>query len=231
MPAKPCIVVENWEGKHNTPERYQRYKDMGLYRNLSTVWFTPTRGTIAAKVVSCWMTLSAGFNQPLCRMFGIGQEVGEAYNNAIKEILANPFLAKFQYLLTVEEDNTPPPDGLLRLYESIQEYDWVSGLYWTKGPDGAPQIWGDPKAPGTYAPQPPFPETIQRCNGTGMGFTLFRLDMFRDPKFEQGAWFKTGNGMTQDLYFAKKAGELGYKCAVDTRCRVGHYSVEEDIVY
>ena len=231
MPAKNGIIVENWEGQHNTPARYEKYREMGLYRNLATVWFTPSRGTIPAKVVANWMALTGGFNQPLVKMFGIGQEVAAAYNNALIQILSNPAVSKFQYLLTVEEDNTPPQNGLLLLYESIQEYDWVSGLYWLKGPDGPPQIWGDPKNPTNYSPQAPIPDTIQRCNGTGMGFALWRLDMFKDPRFTFGEWFKTGDGMTQDLYFAKKAGELGFKCAVDTRCKVGHLDYDSDVIW
>ena len=37
-------------------------------------------------------------------------------------------------MLTLEDDNLPPPDGLLRLYESIEAgpYDAVGGLYWTR---------------------------------------------------------------------------------------------------
>src|SRR6185436_14658679 len=104
----------------------------------------------------------------------VGYEVGHAYNNILVEVLRNPYFAKFQYFLTVEEDNTPPPDGLHKLYESIQEYDAVGGLYWTKGESGVPMIWGDPKEPNTFIPQPALKDTVQQCNGLGMGFTLFR---------------------------------------------------------
>jgi hypothetical protein len=52
--------------------------------------------------------------------------------------------------------------------------------------------------------------------------------MFKDERFEYGAWFKTLNGdggktYTQDLYFFQKARELGYKFACDARVKVGHY--------
>ena len=231
MVRGPAIIVENWEGKNNSPERYEQFKKMGAYRNLATIWVTPTRGTMQTKIAFNWMSIASGFNQALAKICIEACEVGEAYNYAIKEILANPALKTFQYLLTVEEDNTAPPDGLHKLYESIQEYDAVGGLYWTKGPGGVPMIWGDPKDPNSFAPQPVMPETIQRCNGLGMGFTLFRLDMFKNPGFEYGAWFKTGNGMTQDLYFFKNAAKLGYKCACDTRVRVGHVDVESGDIW
>ena len=225
MPRGPAIIVENFEGSNNTPENYAKYKEMGLYRNLATVWVTPTRGTMQTKVAFNWMGIAGGFNQPLCKVCVEGCEVGAAYNFAIKEILANPALKNFQYLLTVEEDNTAPPDGLHKLYQSIQEYDAVSGLYWTKGPGGVPQIWGDGN-PASFVPQTPLVDKIQRCSGIGMGFALFRLEMFRHKDFDYGAWFCTKDGCTQDLYFWKKAAPLGFKCAVDTRVRCGHVDSE-----
>lgn len=232
---KPTVVIENYEGKNNSPEKYQRYKEMGFYRNLNTVWITATRGVIPSRVVPSWMAVIGGFNAAMVRIFSERQEVGHAYNNAIVQILSNPQLANFPYILTVEEDNTPPHDGLLKLYESIQEYDGVSGLYWTKGEDGVPQIWGDPASPNTFSPQKPIPNTIQRCNGIAMGFSLYRTEIFRNPGFEFGAWFKTvseGSGvMTQDLYFCKKATELGYKFAVDTRVKVGHLDPASGVIW
>ncbi len=230
----PQIVIENWEGKNNSPSNWERYKALGLYRDLSTIWVTPTRGTMATKLAFNWMGLCAGFNQGLARMCVVGYEVGAAYNNAIKEILSNPALAKFKYMVTIEEDNSLPPDGLLKLYESIQNYDAVGGLYWTKGPGGVPMIWGDASTD-TFVPQPPKPEAILPCNGLGMGFTLFKIEMFKHPGFVFGEWFKTvtdpGKVMTQDLYFFKKAKELGFKFAVDCRVRVGHYDINSDVVW
>lgn len=221
------IFIENYEGLNNAPERYRAWSELGLYKNLSTVWVTPTRGTCSTRVAFSWMNVMSAPNSALAKMCVEGFEVGKAYNEAITSILTNPALSKFQYVLTVEEDNCPPPDGLLKLYKSIQEYDVVGGLYWIKGEGGAPMIWGDPKEPGTYVPQPPVKDSVQPCNGLGMGFTLFRLDMFRNPGFEFGQWFKTigekGSFMTQDLYFFQKAQQLGYKFACDTRVRVGHY--------
>lgn len=233
MSAK--IIIENYEGKHNTPERYAAWAKLGLYRDLSTIWITPTRGTCSTRVAFSWMSVIGGFNCPLAKFLAEGLEVGIAYNRMISEILQNPMFSKYKYILTVEEDNTPPPDGLLKLFDSIQNYDVVSGLYWLKGPDGVPMIWGDPKEPGTYVPQAPLKDTIQECNGLGMGFTLFRLDMFRNPGFEIGKWFQTisdsGSAMTQDLFFFKKAQELGYKFAVDTRVKVGHYDSSSEIIW
>lgn len=227
MAKGPQIIIENWEGKNNTPERYEAFKKMGLYRNMNTVCVIPTRGKMLTKVALSWMHIAGGFNSAFAKIIVEACEVGAAYNYALSMILSSPQLSNFPYLLTLEEDNTPPQDGLQKLLESIQEYDAVSGLYWLKGPNGCPQIWGDPNTD-QFVPQPPLINAIQRCNGIGMGFALFRLDMFRNPGFIQGEWFKTaalpeeGGPCTQDLYFWKNAKKLGYRCAVDTRVRVGH---------
>lgn len=247
--VKPQIVVQNYEGVHN--QDLERSRDRLLkgntYKDLSTIIIVPTRGTIPAKVVQNWWSLMTPMNQKVIRIFMIGMEVGEAYSTAIEMILTNPELSKWKYILTLEEDNMPPPDGLLKLYEAINTppenggpYNVISGLYWTKGEGGMPMIYGNPdEMPLNFIPQVPKVDGVQRCNGLGMGFDLFILDMFKDPKFEK-PFFKTvqqftpGVGVrmyTQDLSFFEKAGKLGYKFGVDTRIKVGHYDLQNDIVW
>jgi hypothetical protein len=205
------------------------------YQNLATIWITPTRGQLKPKVVGSWMSLMRPMNQPFVGpIFIENDEVGCAYQKAFEMVLDNPELAKqFKYILTVEEDNIPPPDGLLKLYESIEDYDCIGGLYWTKGEAGQPMIYGDPKVmPRNFVPQVPLPNTIQHCNGLGMGFNLWKIDMFKKlPR----PWFKTvqevGKGFTQDLWFFNNASAAGFKFACDTRVKVGHLDPVTGIVW
>jgi hypothetical protein len=156
-------------------------------------------------------------------------------------VLENADLSAFKFILTLEEDNAPPADGLIKLYESIDTYDAVGGLYWTKGESGQPMCYGDPTVmPLNFIPQIPQPDTVTPCNGLGMGFTLFRTEMFKDKRFDYGNWFKTkqevvpGKGtyvMTQDLWFFQKARELGYKFACDSRVKVGHYDAAAQLMW
>jgi hypothetical protein len=239
---KPQIVFENYQGLHNSnlDSSAARLEQAKSYRDLSTICIIPTRGMISAKVVQNWWGLMPPMNQKFIRVFMIGMEVGEAYSTAIEQILANPELSKWKYILTIEEDNMPPPDGLLKLYESMDQFDVVGGLYWTKGEMGQPMIYGDPKSmPLTFIPQIPIPETVQECNGLGMGFNLFKMDIFKDPRVPK-PFFKTlqqytpgigTKGYTQDLYFYENIHKLGYRVACDTRIKVGHYDVEHDIVW
>lgn len=240
---KPQIVLPSYEGVHNSTSSTKLRLEKGkTHQDLSTVIICPTRGLVPAKVVQSWMNLMRPMNQKVIGpMFAIGLEVGVAYNNMIEQVLANPELSTWKYILTIEEDNMPPPDGLLRLYENIGKYDVVGGLYWTKGEEGQPMIYGDPAVmPKNFIPQVPQADAIQEANGLGMGFNLWKMEMFKDKRLEHGKWFKTeqsyepGKGsraITQDLYFFEKAGALGYKFACDNRVRVGHYDINADIVW
>ncbi len=239
---KPQIVFDpQHAGYHNAhPETRKRLEKGQTYRDLSTICIVPTRGNIHAKVVQNWMGMFSPMNQKFTRIFMIGMEVGHAYNAAIEQILAHPELSQWKYILTLEEDNMPPPDGLLKLYESMDKFDVVGGLYWTKGHGGQPMIYGDPNVmPRNFVPQMPVVDGVQQANGLGMGFNLFKMDIFKDPNIPR-PWFKTlqeyqpgvgTKGFTQDLYFFEKAGAVGYKFACDTRIRVGHYSADEDFVW
>jgi Fe-S-cluster containining protein len=231
----PQIVISD-AGYHNkdldfTQDRLLRAK---TYQDLSTIIICPTRGQIHAKVVQSWLGLIKPMNQKVIGpIFAIGMEVGEAYNSLVQMILDNPDLSKWKYILTVEEDNIPPSDGLLKLYENMDKYDVVGGLYWTKGEGGMAMMYGDPKVmPKNFIPQIPIPETVLECNGLGMGFNLFKTSMFNKiPK----PWFKTmqerNQCYTQDLYFYERAAMAGFRFACDTRVKVGHYDSVQDIIW
>lgn len=231
-----------WVGRHNQDLDLSRGRLIqgSTYRDLSTICIIPTRGLVHYKVVQSWMGLMTPMNQKFFRIFISNMEVGEAYNAGIEMILANPELSKWKYILTMEEDNLPPPDGLLKLYESINKYDVVGGLYWTKGDGGQPMIYGDPKVmPKNCVPQVPIPNMVQECNGLGMGFNLFKMSMFKDSKIPK-PWFKTvqewspekgGACYTQDLYFFLNAAKEGYRFACDNRVLVGHHDAANDMIW
>lgn len=240
--ANPQVVIPDYSGYHNRDidESAERLEKAKSYKDLSTIIICPTRGQIPAKVVQSWMGLMRPMNQKVIGpLFAIGMEVGAAYNSMIENILANPELSNWKYILTIEEDNMPPADGLLRLYESIDKYDVVQGLYWTKGEGGQPMIYGDPSVmPKNFIPQKPIKDTVQHCNGLGMGFNLFKLEIFKNPDLPR-PWFKTvqevvnggARAYTQDLYFYENAAKCGYRFACDTHVKVGHYDINNDIIW
>jgi hypothetical protein len=235
-------IIADGLGFHNqhldqTIERLQKSKH---YKDQSTICVIPSRGTISARVVQNWFNFMSPMNQKFFKMIVSGMEVGEAYNGAVDIILNNPDLQKWKYMLTLEDDNMIPADGLLRLLEDMEEYDVVGGLYFTKGEGGQPMIYGNPnEMPLNFRPQLPILNTVQRCNGLGMGFTLFKIDIFRDSRITK-PFFKTqqevipnvgARAFTQDLYFFEKIHSLGYKVACDTRVGVGHLDPISDIIW
>jgi hypothetical protein len=231
---EPQIISSYDGGKHNADldQTISRLTREGGYKDLSSIMLVPCFGSIPTRAVASWMNLYAPPNAKFTRMFAVGMEVGVAFSSAIESILAHPDLNKWKYLITIEHDNLPPPDGIVKLLMQMEEhpeYACIGGLYFTQGPGGCAQIWGDPKDPVlNFRPQVPIANTLQECCGTGMGFNIWRLSMFKDEKLRR-PWFKTqteGGVSTQDLYFWSDARKHGYRCAIDTSVKVGHYDLD-----
>ncbi len=259
-------------------DTYKILPEGDTFKDLSTVIIIPNKGTHTEKralncvkcgeknefetttihglhpiFVEAFKRLVRPMNVPVLDMIVPGREVGEAYCFAIENILNDPNLSKFKYILTIEDDNIIPfiPNSLgplMMLYEDIGKgFDVAGGLYWTKSSPSMPLLYGDPKAD-IKDPEGFFkcrydwkeiPEGPVECNGLGMGFTLFKMELFKDTRIEK-PWFKTlsehsaDEGIkqyTQDLYFFQKIRTLGYRVCVDTRVKVGHLDVKSGIIY
>jgi hypothetical protein len=232
---KPQLIVADFAGVHNKAiaETHARLLKGGSWKKQRIACVIPAAAKIDAIVALSWMNLAFPPNNGMVRVLAQGMEVGDAYSTAIEQILAHPEFSKWEYLLTIEHDNCPPPDGVIKLIEQLEnhpELACVGGLYYTKGEGGVAQIWGDINDPiPNYRPQPPDPKGgLLECYGTGMGFNLWRLKMFKDKRIEK-PWFETLNGKdgkgigTQDLTFWTKARMYGYRCAIDCSVKVGHY--------
>ena len=195
---------------------------------------------IPEAVVFSWLRLQTPANSKFTRISIVNCEVGDAYNQAVKIILEDEGLSTWRWMLTVETDNLPPPEGLLRLLHDAEDggYDALGGMYWQKGHGGSPMCYGKPdEQPRSYKPWVPPPNSVVPVNGIAMGFSLFKIDMFRTLS---PPWFKTqqewipGVGElagTQDLYFCKKANAAGYKLGISTNVRVGHLDTSSGVVY
>jgi hypothetical protein len=259
QPAPPAIVADA-HGLVSIENVHTALEDHGVgftrvmthqgssYKDVSTIVIVPSREpTFHFKVVQSWQNLIAPMNQKRAFIFAINDEVGVAYTNTIKAILADPELSKWKYVMTLESDNIQPPDAHVRLIETIEagKYDGVSGLYWTKGEVNMPMAYGDPDEylrTGRLDFKPRDVRValtqgqVMEVNGIAMGCSLYRLDVFRDV---EPPWFVTvadvvdgvPQGFTQDLYFCKNAKQKGKRFAVDMRVRVGHLDLASGIVY
>lgn len=249
---KPTIILGCSSGYHNEhfEELQERLKNAKQYKNCSTVILTATRGMIPAQVVTSWLFLMGPANAQIGRLFCQGMEVASAYNSGITTILGDPNMEKTKYVLTLEEDNAPPHDGLIKMYENICDCDVpckehfvaLGGLYFMKGEMGQPMLFGDPDKNEDFidfTPQVPKKDTIQECNGVGMGFTLFHKGLFQLDEIPK-PWFeteqtvhdeKTVKAYTQDLYFMERLREAGYRVACDTSVKVGHFDAETGMMW
>jgi len=219
------------------------------FEDSSTVVVVPTRGSIPQQVAHRWLSLIGPMNQKRGWVMASGHEVGRAYDAAIKNVLEHPELRTWKYLLTLEDDNIPPPDAHIRLLEAINygpKFDAVSGLYFTKGDFAMPMAYGDPEETIRTGVIDFKPLDVRRAvergtlipvNGIAMGCALWRLELFREIL---PPWFVTVSdvvpdkgvmSMTQDLYFCRQARERGKTFAVDCRVKVGHLDVNSGIVY
>lgn len=224
---------KNIAGEYNSnlADSASRIVKSNTFRELHTVWVTPTvNHRLDDQVVfQSWFSVTVPPNQKFARLCIANAEVGAAYNAAVELILKDS--TPWKYMLTVESDNLPPANGLMKLVESVDKYDVISGLYWMKNQNvPVAHIYGDPEKPGTWQPQVPLEDTVQPCNMVAMGFTLWNMDIFRKmPK----PWFKSSDSTddqhyTQDGYFFQKAHDLGLnlRVACDTRVKVGHIDFE-----
>lgn len=247
MPKKSSAVPLDPEqvGRHNAALSVSgsRILEGRSWKQNRIVVIVPAAKTIPAKVYLSHLGIIWPPNQGVFRYLALGHEVGEAYERAISEILAHPVLSTWEYVLTMEHDNLPPADGVLKLIRRLEEnpqYACIGGLYWTKGEGGVPQIWGDITDPvQNFRPARPVPGKLIECYGTGMGFNLWRMSMFRELEAKKvpHPWFKTAASReegtaTQDLFaWGRVFRPNGYRCAIDCDCLVGHYSFSEDIVW
>lgn len=228
------INLDHMVGRHNeNPNAAEVIVKGNLWRDLSTVWVTPTTDhRLDDQVVfQSWMGIHKAPNQKFIQLCIGGAEVGDAYNAAVEMVLRDT-QHPWKYIITVESDNMPPIDGMLKLYESVDKFDVIAGLYWMKTEKGHAHIYGNPDDPDSeFQPQAPRENTVQPCNGVAMGFTLFNVDIFRKVK---SPWFVTRPGLgTQDLYFFQEAKKQGVKLRVacDTRVKVGHIDFKTRIIW
>ncbi len=229
---------------------YERIEHIAgsTYQDTSTIVIIPTRGMMHHKMVNAFIQMITPMNQKRAVFFCSGEEVGKAYNRMITQILADPEMSKWKYIMTIEDDNLIPPDAHVRLLESIEggKFDAVSGIYFTKGEVNLPMAYGDPERyllDGVIDFRPrDIREGLKNgyvmpVLGIAQGCALYRMDLFRQI---EGPWFVTCADyipekgvqmMTQDLYFCNNAIKQGKRFAVDLRVKVGHMDVNTGLVY
>ena len=116
---KPQLVTD-LSGVHNADlaKTHSRLLKGNSWKKQRIVVIVPTADRIPAKCALAMWNLAFPPNNGVVKILATGMEVGDAYSNAIEQILANPELSQWEYVLTIEEDNAPPGDGVVRLVQN-----------------------------------------------------------------------------------------------------------------
>lgn len=240
-PAPEHVTLDSAIGSMQ-PLGFQRIEHVpkSSYRDTSMVVICPLRSPMVHKrVVEAWQSLQWPMNQRRAMFLVTGAEVGKAYTDQIQAVLQHPELSKWRYVLTLEDDNIPPPDAVTLLTEAIEAgpFDAVGGLYFTKGDLAMPQCYGDADHYARTGELDFRPRDIVSavkqghivpCNGIAQGCSLYRMNLFKELP---PPWFVTTAGSTQDLYFCSNAVRAGKRFAVDCRVRVGHLDIQSGVVF
>lgn len=136
-------------------------------------------------------------------------------------------------MLWVDSDIIMPVWAIWKLLSSVaQGYDFVSGVYFTRGKPFAPVIYEYRESKGAYANVQSFPpNTMWEIDGCGFGFCYTSRKLIEavhdHPDFEEEfGWFpdtrfqKGGRG--EDFNFCVAAKKAGYKIWADTSILLGH---------
>jgi hypothetical protein len=235
----PQLVVLDGVGHHNSDlsGARDRLKTTGAYKPQRIALVLPAIRKLEPKVALMQWNLLFPQNQRMVRVLALGEEVGVAYSEAISQLLGHFEYGQYEYVLTIEADNMPPADGVLRLLADLEahpEFCAIGGLYFTKGEQGVAQLWGDPADPAfNVRPQLPIPGQLVECCAVPMGFTLWRMPLFRDPLLPASLFLSETSlqGVTSpDVFFWRNARVLGYRCAIDCNVKVGHFESADESV-
>ena len=206
------------------------------YKNRNLMVGIPTRGMIHYKVVSSWKTLLFPINSKSVQVWAHNFEVGEARNGIVESFLGQKDL---KYLLFIDDDLVIPDDALLRHIRLMDAHgaDIIGGVYRLK--DGSGNIVAY-----KYKNDMINSITDEEClsneyldvDVVGMGFTLIKREVFEKIR---GSWFKTiqetcSKGtrcFTEDVYFCKRAKDLGFKIGLNSHITMGHIDTNTNIIF
>lgn len=172
----------------------------------------------------------------------VNREVADARQRLVEAVLKMTPVPKWVFFYG--DDMIPEPTSLQMIFETAQKFNYpaAAGLYHMKVfPPALPLLWTNQK-PGLLVAgrdfrvgDPVF------CDGTGLDFCVLRTDALLKMRAKYPLMFKTGlewvegHGPmihTEDAFFWSRFADANeVKTLVDTRARIGHYSVWDGGIY
>jgi hypothetical protein len=214
----------------------------------------PSFGMVSLRWHAHVMQLQNPLNRSVYHGYVIGSEVGQARNIRVDQALnwTNSYGHTISHVFFIDDDVLVPPYALSVLLERKRPI--VGGLYYAKTPAEQPLVLPDPFG-GTVTDLPR--NTVVECYAHGMGCTLIELQVFRDVLAAGLVGYETVNGKsiaqffsttrdalsqesnganvvlneTEDVFFLKRAAQLGYRAAVDTGVFCFHWDHQGKVGY
>ena len=198
----------------------------------------PTLGMVPIEFVVTFARLQMPVNGVSGSCIVKGMEIGQARNYIAHQVLKMNPLPPFIFFLG--DDMLPPWDGLIKLYEEMENNKWdvLTGLYYMKGEPPTPLTWRHDYIgrlmPGThYQVGEVIPVDV-----TGLDFTLIRTSIFsklKDPYFKTGPTLvgkdNTIVSHTEDVFFYDQCREHKMKVGVHSGVRVAHLDVKSGMIF
>ncbi len=148
----------------------------------------------------------------------LGTYIDNARNQLVQACLDHP--NKPSHMMFVDQDMVLPLDSIARL--AAHDLPVVGGAYFLKT---------EPFTPVAYNFHPSFymlpklpHRKLARVGGVGMGCTLINLDVMRELESHFGDkwWFKTDDGMGEDVWFSYRCRQAGIPIHLDRTVSCGH---------
>lgn len=124
-----------------------------------------------------------------------------------------------EWLCFIDSDMMFPPNTLTNLL-AHGDLDIVSGAYCRRSPPYDFMVWDLDERP----IKPPISPQLQEVGLSGMAFTIIRRRVFErmpQPWFEHGK-FNNPHAADEDVYFCRKARQLGFRIWTDPTVQVWH---------
>lgn len=214
----------------------------GSHRRPSFLMGLPSFGTVPIEFCVAVMRLASPMNCISQMMMVKRFEIGAARDEIARYYVAQS--PRPSYLFFLGDDMLPPWDGLIKLWDTMEEGHWdiLSGLYYLKTEPPTPVMWRANNEGHMRAGIDFKVGEVVSVDICGLDFCLIRPEVFEaiePPYFQTQVTFKEsdalGNGAmyksTEDGYFLRKAKAAGKRVGVHTGIRVSHIDVKTGMVY
>lgn len=185
--------------------------------------------------IPCMDKLDTSFVESLIRLqgsdYGVKFAASSLIYDARNKLGAVADANGAEYIFWLDSDMTFEPDTLVRMFKSLGDKDFITGLYFNRRPPHRPTIFkkaGFKQGEGReiipiaehYLDYPK--NEIFEIEACGFGCVLMKTEMCLKVLEEQGLPFSPILGFGEDISFCIKARECGYKLYCDSSIKCGH---------